>query len=442
MDSNDITRRRVLSTLGTAGAIGLAGCGGDSDSSVEEVRIGMIQPLSGSLRSYGEIAMRGFYTYFGYRGADIPSEISEGEESFDVDDTTYTIDVRDSAGDQSEAQNAASDMAGDVTALAGATSSASALAIANNVATQQGVPYMIGPAASVEITADGDNCSEAVFRASETVAMDAQSGGIHIAEETDIDSVYIYYANYSFGESVRDNYRRVLEANGVSVEGTQALPQGYDEDWPAQFDQATNANVDAVIGGFTVVTLPAMLGEFLAGDYDFRFAGGWGTRLAGNAIGQTLSQGLDELTADAIDQAGLGPLTTRYHWNQYDNDINSDALEVHRDAYGTNTDLFTSGMFTAASSLVQAVEESGSTDGADIVDQLTGMTVSDTLKGEGGYQFQEYNNQARSAMTVADPVPAEDSEFWDPLIQPGEPIETYGMDVTTLSEENTDCSLN
>ncbi|MEF8786819.1 MAG: ABC transporter substrate-binding protein, partial [Haloarculaceae archaeon] len=141
----------MISTLGAAGAVGLAGCGGGDGTETnggdtpDEVTIGMMQPLSGSAQAYGLIAMRGFYTYFGYRGADIPSDISEGEESFEVDGTTYTIDVRDTGGDQTEAQNAASDMADDVTALAGGTISSSALAIANNVANQQGVPYMVGP---------------------------------------------------------------------------------------------------------------------------------------------------------------------------------------------------------------------------------------------------------------------------------------------------------
>ena len=448
MDSNDITRRRVISTLGAAGAVGLAGCGGGGDgtttnggSGPDEVSIGMVQPLSGSLGPYGRIAMRGFYTYFGYRGADIPGEIAEGTESFDVDGTTYNVELRDSGGSQSEAQNAASDMAGDVTALAGASSSASARAIASNVANQQGIPYMAGPAASVDITGSSEFCSEAVFRASETVAMDAQSGGQYVADETDIDSVYIYYADYSFGESVKDNYQRVLEDNGVTVAGTQALPPGYSSDWPAQFDQATNAGVGAVIGGFTVNTLPSMLGTYLANDYDFRFVGGLATRFSASALGATLQGVYDDLTAEAIRQSGIGPLTTRYHWNQYDNDINTEANQVHRDNYGTNADLFTSGLFTSASAIVQAVESAGSGQPRDIVDELTGMTVSTTMKGEGGYKFQEFNNQARSAMTVADLVPTEDSEFWESPVQPGEPKRTYGMDSTTLSSDEASCDL-
>jgi branched-chain amino acid transport system substrate-binding protein len=241
---------------------------------------------------------------------------------------------------------------------------------------------------------------------------------------------------------VFENYRRVLEANGVSVAGSQALPQGYSADWPGQLENATNAGVDAIIGGFTVATLPAMLGTYLANDYDFRFVGGWGTRLSGGALGGILADALPELTAEAIDDAGLGPLTTRYHWNQYDNDINTEANQVHRDAYGTNADLFTSGMFTAASAIDQAVSVSGSSNGDDIREALKGMSVTTTMKGEGGYQFQEWNNQARSAMTVADPIPTEDTQYWDAGIQPSEPVATYGMDETTQPQEQQSCDLS
>jgi branched-chain amino acid transport system substrate-binding protein len=386
--------------------------------------------------------MRGFYSFFGYAGADIPGEISTGEQSFELGDTTYTVELRDSTGAPGEAQTQAREMAQNVDILAGGTSSASAIAIANNVAKRANVPYMAGPAASVSLTGSSDNCGATVFRASETVAMDAQSGGKYIANETDIGSVYIYYADYSFGQSVFNNYKRVLEANGVTVEGSQALPQGYSADWPGQFENATSAGVDAVIGGFTVATLPAMLGTYLANDYDFRFAGGWGTKISGGALGAALQQALDELTTESIDQAGLGPLTTRYHWNQYDNDINTEANQVHRDAYGTNADLFTSGMFTAASAIDQAVSQAGSANGDDIREALKGMTVTTTMKGEDGYKFQDWNNQARSAMTVADPIPTENTEFWDAPIQPGQPKQTYGMDETTQPKEQQSCDLS
>ncbi len=451
--------------------IGLAGCGGDGgddggddggsdgddggsdgddggDTTAtpsREVRIGMVQPQSGPLGPYGTIALRGFYTYFGQAGADIPSEVGTGETELIVGDTRYTIDVRDSQGASDEAQSQATDLVQNAGAdiIAGGTSSASAIAMANNVAKAANVPYMAGPAASVSLTGSDENCGETVYRASETVAMDAQSGGRYIANERpDIESVYIYYADYSFGQSVFANYQRVLEANGVTVAGSQALPRDYSADWPGQFENATDAGVDAIIGGFTVAALPAMLGTYLSNDYDFRFVGGFATKIAAGAFGQVLNENLDELSADSIESAGLGPLTTRYHWNQYDNDMNTEANQVHRDNYGTNADLFTSGLFTAASAIDQAVTESGSTNGDDIREALKGMSVETTMKGEGGYTFQDWNNQARSAMTVAPAIPTQNSEFWDAAIQPGDPVKTYSPEETTQSQEQQSCDLS
>lgn len=409
----------------------------------EGVRIGVIQPLSGPLGAYGTIAMRGLYTYFGYRGADIPSEVAAGEYEFDVGGQTYTLDVRDSEGRLLKAEEAARDMAGDVAALTGATSSASALAIANNVADEQEVPYLAGPATWSALTENPDNCSEVVFRGSETTAMEAKAGAKFVAEESGIDSVYIYYADYSYGEEVNRTYQRVLGENGVTVTGTQALPQGYGDDWPGQFQDALETGVDAVIGGLTVATIPAMLGAYLRNDYGFQFQSSWGTRLFADAFGTVLTDYLGNgFTGADVRDAGFMPFPTRFHWNQYDNPTLTEANEIHRGAYGTNVDMFTSGTFTNASAVVQAVEQGGSSDPGDIVTELTGMTVEQTLKGEGGYRFQEYNNQARSAMTLADLVPSDSGEFWDAPVQPSGPVWTYGYRETTISESQSECSLD
>ncbi|MFW5963903.1 MAG: ABC transporter substrate-binding protein, partial [Natronomonas sp.] len=171
--------------------------------------------------------------------------------------------------------------------------------------------------------------------------------------------------------------------------------------------------------------------------------GGFATQISTNAIGGVAQRVLGEpLTEEKIRDAKLGPFTTRYHWNQYDNPINDAFVDSYTSTYGIVPDLFTSGTFTAASSIVQAVEESGSTNGADIASAMRGMTVTDTPKGEGGYTYQEYNNQARSEMTVAYPVPNTEDN-WDAPIMPGEPLARIPADETTLQEDDPDmgCSL-
>jgi len=163
-------------------------------------------------------------------------------------------------------------------------------------------------------------------------------------------------------------------------------------------------------------------------------------------LGQTL-QGVvgKPLTQEKLDGVKAGPFTTRYHWNQYDNDINSDFVEMYSNAYGTVPDLFSSGTFTAASAIVQAVNEESSTAAEDIQAGLTGMTVTDTPKGEGGYTFQEYNNQARSEMTIADVVPTSDewADSWNAAIMPSEPLSRVSGEEATIPKDGDQmtCSL-
>ncbi len=490
MENNAIGRRKVLTTVGAAGMLGLAGCAGgddggdgsdgndggdgsdgsdgsdDSDGSDGSdggtttsteasgtVRIGILHPVSGPLNFYGAESLYGFYSGLKYRGGDETSvpgpDSGDGEFTVEVGDVTYELLVRDTGGDSNEAQSLATNLVSDddVDLLAGGTSSASALAIANNVATPAQVPYVAGPTAAASLTGSSENCSEWVFRTSENVAMEALSGGSYVVNETDISSVYIYFADYSFGQTFNQFYGRELRNGGVDVVGSTGLSPGYAEDWPGQLQKAADAGAEAILGAFTVATLPAMVETFVANRdrYDFRFLGGYPTLAGATAIGQTIVNNVDELTEETFEELNFGPFTTRYHWNQYDNEINDAFIDFHTEQYGYYPDLFSSGVFAGASAIDQAIQESGSTDGDDIQAQLVGMDIRDTPKGENGYSFQSYNNQARSAMTVASPIPTpeENSEFWSAAYQPGEVVKRYSKDQTTLKADDPEmtCSL-
>ncbi|MEF8775366.1 MAG: ABC transporter substrate-binding protein [Haloarculaceae archaeon] len=481
MDSNDITRRRAVSLLGATGVAGLAGCGGDGEEATTTtesdgadggdmttttagdgdgmtttqsvsgaVTIGWLNPHSGALSYYGNHTLWSFYAGLKYRSdgaASIPeSGAGTGEYTISVGDVDYEIIVSDSQGDPGEGQTIATEYVNqdNVDFLVGGTSSATANAVAKNVANQAQVPYMAAPAAAVSVTGSPDTCSEYVFRANENVAMDARAGADYVANETDIDRVHIYYADYSFGQDVANNYQRVLENNGVTVTGRVPLPRTYSEDWEGQLDKAQDANAGGIVTGFTVATLPALFTTFLnnADRYDFNAVGGLTTWAGSAALGGTVAKVLGEdFTAQDLQDVGMGPFTTRFHWNQYDNEINEAFTETLTSTYGYWPDLFGGGAFTAASGIDQAVRESGSTDSDDIRGALRGMTVTDTPKGENQYKFQAYNGQARSPMTVADVIPTKEDnqEYWPKaLLQPAEPKRTYGMDQTTWGVGESD----
>jgi branched-chain amino acid transport system substrate-binding protein len=474
MEDNTYTRRRLLAGVGAAGIAGLAGCsggqgdgngGGSTDTATDTdagtatdadgttvsqrasgtVSIGVLQPVSGDLSYYGQQALWGFYQGLNYKGAsDFAPPAETGTYTATVGDVDYELVVRDTQLSADRAQTIATDLVSSegVDMLFGCTSSASANRVITTVAKQSGVPTMIGPAASADVTANSETCAANVFRASENTAMDARSGGRYVAENSDVERVYLFGADYSFGRAVVNNYRSVLEANGVEIVGERFVPQGYSE-WEGLLDNAESAGAGGIVAGFTVSTLPQLFTTFLNGDYSFRVFGGFATQITTSIVGQTLQRVLGEpLTAEKLADANFGPFTTRYHWNQYDNDINSAFVDSYTSAYGVVPDLFTSGTFTAASAIVQAVEAGGSTEADEVQSQLRGMTVADTPKGPDGYEFQTYNNQARSAMTIADVVPG-DTEGWDALIQPSEPVATVDTANTTIPADSDEmgCSL-
>ena len=412
------------------------------------MKIGVLQPTSGDLQYYGQQALWGFYSGLAYKGDTNPiEEATTGSHTTTVNGTEYELLVRDTKFSADTAQSVATDLVEneDVDMLFGGTSSGAASRVVETVVNSADVPMMMGPAASAGITSNSETCSDIVFRSSENTAMDARSGGKYVANQTDISSVYLFGADYSFGRAVVNNYQTVLEANGVEIAGKRFVERGYSE-WEGLLDNAEEAGAEGIVGGFTVATLPALFSTYLQGDYNYSVFGGLATQITNSVVGQTLQNALGKpLTQEKIDSSGLGPFTTRYHWNQYDNEINSSFVDTYTSTYGVVPDLFSSGTFTAASAIVQAVDSAGSTDGADIAEALRGMTITDTPKGENGYTFQEYNNQARSAMTVADLAPTSDewSENWDAPVQPGEPLATISKDETTIPADASgmDCSL-
>jgi len=447
------TRRETLRRTGGLAAVGiagLAGCidegnGGDVDE--ETLTIGAIQPVSGELEYYGEISLMGFYSGLAYKyDIDPIDEMTTGTYELDPDDgPTFEIIVQDTGFDPETAQNVAEDLVvdEDIDVLFGASSSDAARRIIPNVIDEANIPYIIGPAADGDITVSGDHCHELAFRASEHTAMDARAGGRYVAEQGDISTVAIFAAEGAFGEGVANNYQDVLENEGVEVLEPRFVEPGYSE-FEGMFDDAIEQGADGVVGGFTFQTLPEFLPTAMSYD-EVQAFGGFAELVTTRITGETVEATLDEdFTAEDIQNAGLGPFTTRYHWNQYDNEINDEFVDLHVDAYEQVPDLFSAGTFVGASALVQAIEESESTGGGDIADAMSGMTVTDTPKGEDGYTFQEHNNQAASEMTVAWPVPTSDEyeDTWDASVMPGEPIETYAADEVMIPADESTCDLS
>lgn len=240
-----ITRRRALSAIGATAMAGMAGCtsggGGDGGNTTTgtttgtatgpsgTVRIGVIQPLSGDLKYYGQTAIWGFASGLAYKTDTDPiPEATTGQHTIEGDDVTYELQVRDTELLPETAQTRATDLVDQagVDMLFGPTSSGAAERVISTVVNPSGTPIMVGPAASTSVTSNSEFCSDLVFRASENTAMDARSGGTYAAENTDISTVFLMGADYSFGESVVANYKAVLQDKGIEIVGERFVPRG------------------------------------------------------------------------------------------------------------------------------------------------------------------------------------------------------------------------
>ena len=486
MSPDRISRRRLLGSLGATGVVALAGCiGGDDDSSSNggenggtnggenggtnggenggtnggenggtttnpsgTLRIGVLQDYSGQLAIYGAQGTAGFYSGLAHKADSDPlssDAVSAGDYTYSVNDIDIEIRARDTQFAPAQAQQLAQELVtqDDVDILYGVGNSGGAISVINNVVDQAEVPFIIGPAASAGITGGEGTCRDVVFRANENTAMDARSGGVYIADQTDVDQMALFGADTAFGSSVVDNYKSVLQNRGVDIVDERAVPESLEQpEWIGLLDEAENAGAQGIVGGFTATGLSGFFPAFLEGGYEFQLFGGFASRLTLGVVGQALQGALDNFTDEALQEADFGPFTTRYHWNQYDNPINDSFVDSHANTYGVVPDLFTSGAFTAASAIVQAINEEGEVSADAVVSGMTGMTVTDTPKGENGYTFQEYNNQARSEMTVAPvTVTPESQANWPAAIQPGEPIERVSADEVTIPAEDVSCDL-
>lgn len=300
------------------------------------------------------------------------------------------------------------------------------------------LPFLACPATGTQLT--GESCSEFPFRTTATSAMMARAGARYIIEEVDIGRVALLGNDYTAGREWVENYRQTLTAGNVDVTVEQFVPLA-NERWDGVLEQVRDAGVDGIVGAFIPQSQASFLRAFLAGGYGAQFLSHFWSAEGLGGLGSALEASLgSDFTARDVREANVGPFVTRYHWNQFDNPVNEWFVETHTDVYGTLPDTFTGSAFAAGSALGQVAEEQGGLTSDAVVNGLGGMAVGDTPKGSGGYSFQEFNNQARSDVTVAPIVPT-DRDDWEASIRPGDPLFRVAGSEAALPQSSVSCRL-
>jgi len=362
-------------------------------------------------------------------------------------DRKYEFLFRDTVFQPETASRAAEALVLDenVDILFGVTSSSGTIRVIEDVAKPTDTLYITGGTSTTEITEDPDLCGRKVFRANEHAGMEARAMSKYIGDESPTETMYLLGVEDAYGQSFIREYRKALTERGVEVVGERQFPAGFGNFREVFADIDDQA--DGVALGFSARTMQNVLSPFtegnVSGRFDLRGYGPVPGSFSMNLMASGITSALDEITAENIKQeAGIGPLTSRYHWNQYDNPINDECVSGFKEAYGTVPALFAGGTYAAGYAIGQAVEETGSQDPDDIAEAMYGMTVEETPKGEDGYVFQEHNNQAKSEITVANLVPTEE-ENWSASLMPGEPIMRVSADevATPRDDPDMECDL-
>lgn len=476
-----ITRRETLSAAGASGIVALAGCIGGDDTGSDDtngeangtgtrsdgdnlIRIGTLQDISGENGpEFAHQGLAGLLSGLAYKnGQDRPVSIPDTEQELrsinepitytvsdvgTMGDVEFEILVRDTESDPQLSFNVAQDLVfeEDVDVLYGVSSSDAVERINNLILDETDVPLFVGQASTTSITSNGDLCRDQLFRATENTAMNARAGAIYVSEQTDIERVAMISVPTTFGRDVIENYKQIFEQEDIDIVFEQEVEVALADidQWQEYLDEAENSGAQAIIYGFTGITGQFYVDAFVDGNYDMVSYGQAGSRLTvreiGNAVLSFLEEiGIHEITPEILDFLPFGPVTCRYFWNQYNNDINDWLIDVHTDVYDVYPDLFTSSSFTTASAMVQAFDQADDVSQEAIIEQVSGMTVEATPKGEEQYHFQAYNNQARSPITLAryQPTTEEDSEFWPAALQPSEALTSISMNQTTIEQDN------
>jgi len=415
----------------------LSGCVEDVVGS-GDLKIGVLLPYRSVAARWGKIQTWSFITgltnWYGEDTIVVENPSSAGSISFEVEDRSYEFVLRNSMFDPSMAEDAATALVLDdeVDILFGLQDSSSVIRVVEQVVKPTDTFYVAGGTASMQVTSNSNLCGRKIFRANEYVGMEARAMGTYVGQETDTETFYLLSPDTVYGQSFAGAYRRALEENGVEVVGERFVPSGFSEFRGILED--IDAQAEAFGVGFGARTLLEFLDVYVKGSasdtFDLEIYAPLPGQLGMGQVGSIIQSSLDEITQESIKEINIGGLASRYHWNQYDNPINDEFVSTFEETYETLPALFAGGAFTAGSAIAQAVESSGSVNPDDIADEMYGMTVEETPKGEGGYVFQEHNNQAKSEMTIANVVPNEE-EHWDSPIMPSEPIARISADDVT-----------
>ncbi|WP_458187212.1 ABC transporter substrate-binding protein [Haladaptatus sp. NG-WS-4] len=373
----ETSRRALLGAVGAGGLAGVAGCIdniGGSGGSVDTVKYGILNPMTGPYAGLAEEQRKGVKLAI--------------ETINDSDEYEFTIDAKygDTQADVETGQQEARKLVEQHSAsfLMGAISSSVALGL-NEFANKEGTIYSPG-AAAIPIT--GKNCNKYVFRCETNTAQIAEACSEWTLKNLG-SNVWFHIADYAYGKSVLSEWRsRMKQSSADFTEVGVTKAEFGAKNFDSFISQIKNSEADVVVVGST--------------GSDF-------INFAKQAKSQGLTNQKELMTTTATFQVVRGALGedadgiysgTRYV-PKIDSGDNKEFVKAYKNANGSEPGNFARVAYDSIRMVANGIKEAGSTDPDEVADTLAGLEM-DTLFGKN--TFRECDHQAENPVWVGQNV--------------------------------------
>ncbi|MGP4026014.1 ABC transporter substrate-binding protein [Actinomadura sp. 3N407] len=348
----------------TAGALALSGCGGSSLSqsgggdSGDEVKIGLLVPLSGVYAPLGEDMRNGFQLYLDQHGGEL------GKRKIKI------VTADEGAGPQSGVPAAQKLVTQDqVTAVAGVVNSATALGL-RDFFDESKRPLLVANAGADDIT--GARKSAYVWRTSFANGKVGAALGPAVADEVD-GGVYLMASDYAAGREMVAGFRKTFEEAGGKVAGEEFTPFGKTQDYQPYLSKIRGSGAKAVYvfyAGAEAVSFVKQYKQFgLAGE----------TPLYGT--GFLTEGGVLEAQGDAAE----GVKTSLHYSSEIDTPRNKKFVEAYSKAFNESPTVYAVQAYDAAAVLDKALAKAGGTGGEELAKVLGSIGPIDSPRGQWSF---------------------------------------------------------
>lgn len=352
----------------------------------EPLKIGVMQDLTGPLQLFGNEAWNGFQIGMDYATDGSMSAGGRPIELVFMDDTSNPETAAAAARELIEAEG--------VEILIGNSSSGAALQV-QQIAAENDVVYIAGPAAAPDIT--GAAWNEHTFRVCRNAAQDPLVI-VPWAMENIGENYMILAEDYAFGQQTAASFMAVINAMGgtVSPDSTPMFAASDTVDFTPFIQQIVDGQPDGLVLVWANNTSGTILFEQLAAQ------GITGT--IPFVTGFTSNDATALLDPGFIGSTGL----VVYHYTLPDTEANDYLVEQYQERFDENPDLFSECGFATAQAVVAAIDAAeGDTSSEALIAALEGLSFEGP---KGTYTIRAEDHQALAPGYVVELVSVDDPD--------------------------------